>query len=100
MRTAERETWEESGYRVSIGQLLATVRNGFRIYRRGHCCGWGREQMGSHAPLKRRIAGVHGPSKPFFFPIPFPLLLISNHSNLFPIEVLPPTTGAWQKARS
>lgn len=33
MRTAERETWEESGYRVSIGQLLATVRNGFRIYR-------------------------------------------------------------------
>ncbi|CAK9041305.1 unnamed protein product, partial [Durusdinium trenchii] len=32
MRTAERETWEESGYRVSIGQLLATVRNGFRIY--------------------------------------------------------------------
>lgn len=33
MRTAQRETWEESGYNVSIGELLATVRNGFRIYR-------------------------------------------------------------------
>jgi len=33
MRTAQRETWEESGYNVSTGELLATVRNGFRIYR-------------------------------------------------------------------
>ncbi|CAK9033329.1 Nudix hydrolase domain-containing protein [Durusdinium trenchii] len=31
-RTAERETFEESGYQVSIGELLATVRGGFRIY--------------------------------------------------------------------
>ena len=33
MRTAQRETWEESGYKVRTGELLATVRNGFRIYR-------------------------------------------------------------------
>mmetsp|Transcript_112043 Transcript_112043/g.157081 ORF Transcript_112043/g.157081 Transcript_112043/m.157081 type:complete len:159 (+) Transcript_112043:89-565(+) len=32
-RTAERETFEESGYQVSIGELLATVRGGFRIYK-------------------------------------------------------------------
>mmetsp|Transcript_11397 Transcript_11397/g.19252 ORF Transcript_11397/g.19252 Transcript_11397/m.19252 type:complete len:159 (+) Transcript_11397:45-521(+) len=32
-RTAERETFEESGYEVSIGELLATVRGGFRIYK-------------------------------------------------------------------
>eukprot|EP00439_Symbiodinium_sp_Y106_P043072 s2226_g5.t1 len=31
-RTAERETWEESGYRVNAGGRLATVRNHFRIY--------------------------------------------------------------------
>lgn len=31
-KTAERETFEESGYQVSIGSLLATVRGGFRIY--------------------------------------------------------------------
>ncbi|CAJ1332271.1 unnamed protein product [Effrenium voratum] len=32
-RTAQRETWEESGYEVTIGPLLATVRGGsFRIY--------------------------------------------------------------------
>jgi 8-oxo-dGTP pyrophosphatase MutT (NUDIX family) len=35
MRTAQRETWEESGYKVRTGELLATVRNGFRIYRLG-----------------------------------------------------------------
>ena len=32
-RTAERETWEESGYPVEVGELLATVRGGFRIFR-------------------------------------------------------------------
>ncbi|CAK8998395.1 unnamed protein product [Durusdinium trenchii] len=32
-RTAERETFEESGYQVSIGELLATVRGGFNIYK-------------------------------------------------------------------
>ncbi|CAE7551636.1 unnamed protein product [Symbiodinium pilosum] len=32
-RTAERETWEESGYPVEVNELLATVRGGFRIYR-------------------------------------------------------------------
>lgn len=32
-RTAERETFEESGYQVSIGELLTTVRGGFQIYK-------------------------------------------------------------------
>mmetsp|Transcript_15440 Transcript_15440/g.29116 ORF Transcript_15440/g.29116 Transcript_15440/m.29116 type:complete len:186 (+) Transcript_15440:49-606(+) len=32
-KTAERETWEESGYPVEVGELLATVRGGFRIFR-------------------------------------------------------------------
>eukprot|EP00438_Fugacium_kawagutii_P006726 Skav219138 [mRNA] locus=scaffold1574:679840:681239:+ [translate_table: standard] len=32
-RTAERETFEESGYQVSVGELLATVRGAFRIYK-------------------------------------------------------------------
>lgn len=31
-RTAVRETWEESGYRVTAGKHLATVRGGFHIY--------------------------------------------------------------------
>ena len=32
-KTAERETFEESGYQVSIGELLTTVRGGFKIYK-------------------------------------------------------------------
>eukprot|EP00439_Symbiodinium_sp_Y106_P028771 s3048_g3.t1 len=32
-KTAERETWEESGYSVEVGELLATVRGGFHIFR-------------------------------------------------------------------
>ena len=35
-KTAERETWEESGYPVEVEELLATVRGGFRIFRHGH----------------------------------------------------------------
>ena len=34
-KTAERETWEESGYPVEVEELLATVRGGFRIFRHG-----------------------------------------------------------------
>lgn len=66
MRTAERETWEESGYRVSIGQLLATVRNGFRIYRRGHCCGWGERTNGLPRPFKEEDCRGPRPKQTFF----------------------------------
>ena len=62
-RTAERETWEESGYPVEVNELLATVRGGFRIYRRASaismlcCCAFVPEPSGIRCSVKQQDPG-------------------------------------------
>ena len=57
-KTAERETWEESGYSVEAHEIMATVRGGFHIFRQASTAPYGASCQASGKKVRRRMAKV------------------------------------------